>query len=306
MKLWSWLKCLFGKKEEKSSPPISLVFLLKQPRYLGEAMLQECVRRAFDIDLSNVAPDSTNFIVGGDDLPTRVVQFHGNVLMVNNLPMPYFDDKEAAAADVLDLRLRKAVAEHEAWLSVDVLFPPEDGKDPYLAIGKLLAELADEDCLAILAPALGRMASWEPTAEAVLRGPSPLDAVTSPGQVPVIPIADDDPLMIAAVAEARRRWPEFVRAFENRVADENFAVKSPLSEAGHTEFMWLKVTGIEGDAIYGTIDNDPVHFKKLRCGSRVRVPVAELNDWTYGEGKDRRGLFTIEAVNQAIRKSHPS
>jgi uncharacterized protein YegJ (DUF2314 family) len=181
------------------------------------------------------------------------------------------------------------VREHRAWLSVDLPgAKPQDGEQVYGDIGKILAELADHDCLAILAPALDLMQAWDPEMEATLRGPQPLDAVRKLGQVPVLQISGDDPRMIAAVAEARRRWPEFVAAFEQRHPEQNFAVKMRFREGEHEEFMWLRVNALEGNKIYGVLDNEPVALKKVYLGMLLQVDLGELNDWL-----DMKGGFTV-------------
>jgi len=206
------------------------------------------------------------------------------------------------AAGCADLRLARAIREHRAWLSVDVLSPREAGENAYLVIGKLLAELADEDCLAIVAPALQQMSPWEPALAATLRGTQPLDAVRVMSQVPVTEVSGDDPLMVAAVAEARGRWPEFVAAFEVRRPEQNFAVKAPFREGEFREFLWLGVTAIEHDTICGKIDNDPVELKQVQSGSRVQVAVPEINDWVYTDGDNLQGGFTIEALRKAAQR----
>jgi uncharacterized protein YegJ (DUF2314 family) len=94
-----------------------------------------------------------------------------------------------------------------------------------------------------------------------------------------------------------------VAAYEAR-AGENFSVKAPLTHAGNTEFIWITVTGLEGDFVYGRLGNDPGNLGSMRLGSKVSVPVADLNDWCYvnPEGK-LTGGFTIEAVQKAQGRS---
>jgi uncharacterized protein YegJ (DUF2314 family) len=130
----------------------------------------------------------------------------------------------------------------------------------------------------------------------------PLKALQETSAPPVIHVADDDPLMKAAVAKARAEWPTFVAAFEAN-AGENFSVKAPLSHAGNTEFIWITVTSVEGDLIYGELGNDPANLGPLKLGSKVSVPIADLNDWCYIDPKENLvGGFTIEAVKQAARR----
>ena len=54
-----------------------------------------------------------------------------------------------------------------------------------------------------------------------------------------------------------------------------------MTHAGNTEFIWITVTGIEGDRVYGTLGNDPGNLGSLKFGSKVSVLVADLNDWCY-------------------------
>jgi uncharacterized protein YegJ (DUF2314 family) len=301
MGLWSWVTRLFGKKEE-APPPTSLVFLLREPRYLDAAIVRKAVERAFGVDLSDTSEDARDFVVGGEELPTYIVQVQDRHFLVHNFPTPYFDDREQVARQIGDMRLSKAVRDHQAWLSVDAMLP-ESEEDAYQRIGKLLAELADEDCLAILAPEFSRINSWEPGLEATLRGPRPLDAARQMSQPPVIEIPADDPAMLAAVAEARWRWPEFVAAFEHRQPGQTFAVKARFQEGEAEEFIWVIVNALEQDTIYGTLDNDPVGLRKLAVGSRVRVAAAEINDWLYHKDReDLHGGFTIEVLRKASAK----
>jgi uncharacterized protein YegJ (DUF2314 family) len=102
--------------------------------------------------------------------------------------------------------------------------------------------------------------------------------------------------MLAAVSEARQRWPEFVKAFEERSRGQLFSVKGRLTEGSTVEYMWISVTAIEGSFIYGRLDNQPVTLRRLKLGSRLRLPLSDLNDWTFLQGKDVRGGFTIEVL----------
>ena len=95
-----------------------------------------------------------------------------------------------------------------------------------------------------------------------LRGADPLDALDTGGPVPVVGIAPNDPRLLAAVREARRRWPEFVAAFEQRDGAQIFSVKVPVREGKHTEYMWLSVSALEHEMIYGRLDNEPLAMKR--------------------------------------------
>ena len=63
--------------------------------------------------------------------------------------------------------------------------------------------------------------------------------------------------------------------------------------------MWVGVTAIENDMIYGKLGNEPLHLRGMNVDETVKVRVGDLNDWMFTEGKLMRGGFTIEAIRQA-------
>src|SRR5216683_1835503 len=103
MGLWSWIKRLFGRKEE-DSPPISVVMFLQEPRFLTKEILINEINKSFGVELSsNPDPDTTDFIAGGDEIPTYFVQFQGHTLVVHNIATPYFDEPEKVAENINEL-----------------------------------------------------------------------------------------------------------------------------------------------------------------------------------------------------------
>jgi uncharacterized protein YegJ (DUF2314 family) len=108
--------------------------------------------------------------------------------------------------------------------------------------------------------------------------------------------------MLAAVAQARQEWPRFKDAFEAR-AGENFSVKAPVTHGDNTEFIWISVTAIEGERVYGELANDPGDLGPLKLGSKASVQVSDLNDWCYVDAEQNlAGGFTIAAVQNAAKK----
>ncbi|MEZ6068058.1 MAG: DUF2314 domain-containing protein [Planctomycetaceae bacterium] len=109
--------------------------------------------------------------------------------------------------------------------------------------------------------------------------------------------------MRLAVEEAQRRWPEFVERFERRAAGEHFAVKVPITRGENTEFIWLEVTAIEGDSIYGELANEPHDLGGLSLGDRVTSGLTDLNDWMFVPvNGETIGGFTLAAINQTVRR----
>ena len=304
MGLWSWLKNVVRtdlpeQAERPSKPLVALVLLLNHPRLLDAADLAEIASDVFDQRFTNDRDDATdNFVAGAE--PSFIFKHGEHFFLINCFNRPYMDDPQSAAESISELRLRKAIREHGAWLSVDLLGDCEthDLPEIYRTIGKLVAELADEECIAIFAPATGQISVFDEETRQRLRGPDPLEIFEHSSHPPVVPVSGNDPRLKTAVAKARKRWPEFVKHFEERQPEQTFSVKARIGDNEAAEFMWVSVTGLENGWIYGRLDNDPIELTSIRCGDRVRVRVADLNDWLYTAGERMVGGFTIEVLRK--------
>jgi uncharacterized protein YegJ (DUF2314 family) len=313
-KLWNatfgrlWSK-FTGKKPEHRL--ISFVALLKEPVHLDARIVATAASKAWDADLSggeDEEPSEDGFVVGVDI--TMMVQFRDRMLIVNSFPKPYTEDPEQHAEHIGDLRLRALFAQHTAWMSCDALgvdatTPDEDIREFYRLCGRLMARLVDDNTLAVVIPEGEHNIRMYPNSEELedlLNSADPYAAVTGQAYVPVVPVSGDDPRMLKAVAEAKSRWPEFVAAFESKKG-HNFAVKNPVTRGENTEFIWIEVTAIENDVIYGKLANDPVDLGDLKCGSRVKVAASELNDWGYmDDGDNFVGGFTVKVIQQVAEE----
>lgn len=296
------------RSTESETEMLSFVALLKKPQRLEPIYLTSAAKKAWNADLGNgdqEGPDG--FVVGMEGLPTTIVSYRDRMIMINNFPQPYVEAPEAMADSIPDQRLRGLVAEHTAWLSCDAMGVEsfddvDETREWYRILGRLLSELVDDNCLAIVLPQTNQIfANMDETLE-LLKSDDPLEALGNDAPVPVIQIGADDSRMIAASAEARRRWPEFVAAFEKR-AGENFGVKAPITAGGNTEFIWLTVTAIENDVIYGELGNEPISLEKLKLGSRVKTKLADLNDWGFVRNGEPQGMFTVKVLAQVRKES---
>jgi len=293
------------RRNQDDRPLISLVLLLRDSRSMDVHTLAQRlsiawgvpVETAKDKDVSqdeNVA-DKT-YVVGGS--PIFMIGHQGSFYLVNNFDRPYFEEPDKAAEDCPDLRLKKVIREHRAWLSVDLLRVGQlpDRTQAYRQISHLVAELAGDDCLAVFSPESGHLNIFDASLIDELRSENPLEIFQKITQLPVVGIDGEDPEMLAAVAEARRRWPEFVTAFTKRQPGQNFAVKAPITRHGHTEFIWISVERLDAEQIHGCLDNDPVDLGQLKSGDHVSVPVKDLNDWVFNQGDQVTGLFTTKIL----------
>ncbi|MEM7782305.1 MAG: DUF2314 domain-containing protein [Planctomycetota bacterium] len=294
-------------EEELDGPVISIVALLKHPQRIEPIYVETAARKAWGADLGSgelEGPDG--FVVGNEDLPTTMISYDGRMMMLNNFPDPYFADTEGLVDEINDLRLKKLVREHSAWMSIEAVAVDsfddiDEVKKWYRILGPMLSELVDDNCLLIMLPLTGEIyPNMEETLE-MLKSDDLMEALTQDAPVPVIQIPDDDPRMIAAVEKARSTWPEFVRALENQNGN-NFSVKAPITVGDNTEFIWINVTAVENGIIYGELANEPVDLGNLQLGSRVRTKVDDLNDWAYFDGDQSKGLFTLQVLADAQKR----
>lgn len=290
-----------AESEDKPKSMISLVLLLREPRYLEAKILAQIISSAWGQDFSagdDAEGDSTRFVVG--ESPMFAVQSSEGFFVIHNFPSQYFDDTAKAADDFQELRMHKAVKNHQAWIAVDLIRPHDEAATPeafYPQIARLVAELADENVLALFHPDSGKLTAWDESLTGKLRGPDALEVFGEMHHPPVIHVEDDDPRMQAAVAEAKERWPEFVESFKRREGT-NYSVKVPITVGECTEFIWVEVNGLEPEYIHGTIGNDPVDLGDLKLGDRVEVPLADLNDWVFVRDGQPVGLFTIKVLEE--------
>ncbi len=293
---------------EPDGPMVSLVLLLRRPRHLEANLVARYAELVWATPFKSLSADSEpqddppGPWVGGQS-PIFMVSAPEGFFIVHNHDRPYFDDPAKLAEEVDELRLRKVIEDNRGWLAVDLMRLSDDQaprESAYPAIARFIAELAGPDCQAVFQPATNRFNPWDDELEAKLRAGDVADVFAEPTQVPVINVPEDDPRMLAAVTEARTRWPEFVAAFDAK-AGESFSVKAPVTAGGNTEFIWVQVESVAGEDIAGTLGNEPVDLGDLREGSPVTVQVPELNDWMFLRDGEPVGLFTVKAI-QEIQK----
>jgi len=298
---------------EEPESLISLVYFLSAPREPKEETIRKCVASALDTDFQDNDPSAEFFVLQFtppqfEDTPFQPVQ-HFMVRVPEGLfsvlvsHAPYITDPKAFAKDsIRDKRLRSAVENHQAWLSVDLMdegnHDPETVSLSYSVIGKILAAMAGPDCLALYCPELQRCNEFDLSLIEILAGGSPLKIFEEPTFEPIIEVSDNDPRMAAAVKKAIKRWPEFVEAFEDDLDNaEKFIIKAEFSENEISEYMWVTVTSMEDDVICGVLMNDPHELLDVHRGAEVEVSLKDLNDWLFpGPDDVPVGGFTLEVL----------
>jgi len=308
-----------SEEDEDDDAFLSLVLLFREPVYLEASILSRLASDAWDTEILAAAdPEelkdddtgqipSSSFLAGE---PPHFFCFHPPALFaIHAVDECYFEDVQEVAESIPELRTRQAVLEHGAWVSVDLLQWLDDDvpieaqeRQAYRLIARLLAELADDNCLAVIDPGHSRIFAYDPETEAKLSSEDPLAELRQPYYAPILTIDHDDEQMQEAVEQARASWPQFVRAFEERGDDHPpFLVKSPFTDGANTEFMWLEVQSIENGVIYGKLGNEPVNVRNVHEGQTVRTPVDELNDWMCVVEGEPQGGFTLDVINRSVK-----
>lgn len=286
--------------ENEESTLTSLVALLREPCYLDATILARLASQAWDRDVVVDDEGDAPYAVTGD-APHFLLRADSRFFVVHSLDQPYFEDPDEFASQVLESRIGRAILEHNAWVSIDLLETDESEDDQqisYQLIARLLAELIDDSCLAICCPENGTIHPYRSEFNRKLLAENPLAELSDESFPPVIHIDENDPRMQHAVETAQRTWPDFVRAFENRSTDQTFSVKAPLCDNNGCEQIWLSVTALENDMVYGIVGNEPVHLTRFKLDDRARVACKDISDWMYFEDGTLHGGFTIEVLSR--------
>jgi uncharacterized protein YegJ (DUF2314 family) len=116
----------------------------------------------------------------------------------------------------------------------------------------------------------------------------------------VVRLGADDPGLVAAAAEARRRWPEFIAAFNEHRPGRKCAVKyaAPIKSGGH-EQIWIMVTALGGGTVSGTLGNNPVEDIGLKFGDAVTIATDDVKDWLFTDGQSMTGGFSVATLRNA-------
>jgi uncharacterized protein YegJ (DUF2314 family) len=110
----------------------------------------------------------------------------------------------------------------------------------------------------------------------------------------------DDPRLAAATAEAKRRWPEFVAAYKNRLGKSAFVVKHAFApKDGGVEHMWMAVTGVGDNQVTGLLIDQAYGDIGHKEGDAITLAPGEIEDWGYTENGRRIGGFS-QPVLEAI------
>lgn len=292
---------------------ISLVYFLSEPREADEAAIRRCVSNALDFEFDTSNANADHFVMQFNPPETRRAEDEAILHFMIKIPeglfavlvsgSPYIEKPgDFAKHSIRDKRLRNAVENHQAWLSVDQMESP--GKEmntdeAYTIIGRILSYLAGPDCLAIYCPQLQRCNEFDLSLIETLASENPLELFEEPTFEPIIEISDNNPKMAAAVKEAVDRWDEFAEKFKKRRREDSdrYIVKAEFREGRKCEYMWVQVETIRPDAVDGILMNDPHELLNVHRGASVTFTMDRLNDWIYpAPDGSHVGGFTLDVL----------
>ncbi|MEM6798359.1 MAG: DUF2314 domain-containing protein [Planctomycetota bacterium] len=113
----------------------------------------------------------------------------------------------------------------------------------------------------------------------------------------VIDVADDDPIMVKAIDDARATVDQFIAALKSpKPAQNGLSVKALVEEGETGEHMWLTSLSYADGVFTGTINNAPAALTSIKFGDQFTVPKDEISDWMFIEGGKLVGGYTIRAL----------
>jgi len=277
---------------------LSIVVLMQEPRSLDERTLSALVSKAVGLKDSH-DESKGSFVVAKP--PHFLVKLKSGNYVISNIDKPYVESSNKALDEIKEPELRKAVAAHHAWASIDwaSAVEPEDIRRSYQDMGKIAAALAGNDALAIYHPEIDDFVIYSEAVGKTLCSDDPLEAFAcaSSGSG-TVSIDDEDPQLLAAQEQAKKGWPAFLQAFREKAGTE-FAVKGRIIEGDHTEYLWLSVDAIDETKVHGRLDNKPTTFTNLKMGQDLHIQVADVDDWIYlNSEKKPVGGYTIKVFDQ--------
>ena len=294
-------KATANSDPETDRPLLSVVLLQKKLPALSEKSVADSIQKAWKQKVTvgdDGKKEATDFVVKGG--PGFVIQCQKTLCMVILANKPYLEPE--ALKDVQELRTRKMLQEHKTWLSLDLMGDTHkktaaEQEQEMNRIVRLAVEMVDKNTVGVLLPSENIVLPMSDEIIAAMKGEGALKALRNSSNAAVVGASGDDPKMLAATAEARRTWPEFVKAFRNKPENsESFAAKFPFDAPDQKEFMWVEVVSVKGDTVVGRLGNDPVWVKDLKLGDEVKMKVSDLSDWMYLKDGEIVGGYTVKVL----------
>lgn len=109
--------------------------------------------------------------------------------------------------------------------------------------------------------------------------------------------SEDDEDMNAAIQEAIRTFPFFMRAMQQPDSSlTDFAVKMKFAKGDvNREHRWVSDLHMIGGQLFGVLKDDPLHADGMESGDTLRVIRDDISDWMYLKNGKLQGGYTMKA-----------
>jgi uncharacterized protein YegJ (DUF2314 family) len=173
-------------------------------------------------------------------------------------------------------------------------------------MAKLLLHVASASVLFAVARRLGW--AWWVTTAAVVLAAICIHIVyerflSSTRHLGALAVSNDDPLMLSALEEAKRTWPQFLKLFASHPADS--LVKFRLTTTtDHIENVWGDLLELGGETATVYLRTLPVGEAAI-ANRRMSIPVTDIVDWqVMVPDGSLRGGFTQQATFRIMEREN--
>jgi uncharacterized protein YegJ (DUF2314 family) len=117
----------------------------------------------------------------------------------------------------------------------------------------------------------------------------------------IVPVAENDKEMNAAMEKARKSIEDFIRVFLNRQKSQSdFGVKVAIREGKEVEHFWVAISRFDGNEFDGEIGNTPMVVKTVKTGDKIKVRKDTISDWMYVENNRLVGGYTVRILRNRL------
>jgi hypothetical protein len=129
--------------------PVSMVLLLREPRFLTLDQLRSAAERAFGTSFAG-GKESQHCVIQA--VLFTLMKAGPHTLSFLNYTKPYGDDSPQFGKAMPNANQQQAWAEHAAWTAVDYVKGGVDLELEYAVLAKLCAEVSDANCTGLYVP----------------------------------------------------------------------------------------------------------------------------------------------------------
>ncbi len=284
---------------EEEATEFNCALFLKRPRKLTKEMLVQAAAKAWEMEEGDAGKLKISVTA-----KAGTIRYQGVTFEVKSEATPWLEDQTQIIKETTDRQMRAMLRRVTSHLSITIQNKFKDDDDLGLAQEnqvRLLGALVDPaDTLAIYDDDTGDFNYIDDEVMEAIAGEDPHSAFDISVAPPPEKLAVESPVHQAAVAEAKRRWPEFAKAFRDFGEERGpYLVKASFGEGQKQELLWCELISLRPGKIIAVLKHDPTYLPDLAKGEQVEFPLSQLTDWTYpSEEGDIMGAFTVDLPAQ--------